>query len=169
MEASAAPPSMRTWRANTGAEALVRLKSGRFLVFSEGRSGTERPTQAVLFAGDPAMAGMEAVRLRYAPPAGFRATDAAELADGRLLILNRRFSVLDGFSAKIVLADASGLAEGAVLKGEEIAHLEPPLTVDNMEGISIGREGGRTIVWLASDDNFIAFQRSLLLKFALAE
>jgi hypothetical protein len=169
MEASAAPPSMRTWRANTGAEALVRLEDGRFLVLSEGRSGTDRPTQAVLFAGDPAVEGMAAVRLRYAPPAGFRATDAAELADGRLLILNRRFSVLDGFSAKIVLADPSGLAEGAVLKGEEIAHLEPPLTVDNMEGISIGREGGRTIVWLASDDNFIDFQRSLLLKFALAE
>jgi hypothetical protein len=169
MQASAAPPSMRPWRANIGAEALVRLKDGRFLVFSEGRSGTNRPTQAVLFAGDPAVEGMEAVRFRYAPPAGFRVTDAAELPNGRLLILNRRFSVLNGFSAKIVLADPRQLAEGAVLKGEEIAHLEPPLTVDNMEGISIGREGGRSIVWLASDDNFIDFQRSLLLKFALAE
>jgi hypothetical protein len=36
-----------------------------------------------------------------------------------------------------------------------------------MEGISVTREGGRTIVWLTSDDNYSPLQQTLLLKFAL--
>ena len=51
----------------------------------------------------------------------------------------------------------------------EIARLQPPLTIDNMEGVSVTVENGRTIVWLASDDNFFPLQRTLLLKFALME
>jgi hypothetical protein len=31
----------------------------------------------------------------------------------------------------------------------------------------VSREGGRTILWLASDDNYNKLQRTLLLKFAL--
>ena len=51
----------------------------------------------------------------------------------------------------------------------ELARLQPPLTIDNMEGVSATIENGRTIVWLVSDDNFTPLQRTLLLKFALAE
>jgi hypothetical protein len=36
-----------------------------------------------------------------------------------------------------------------------------------MEALSVTRELGRTIVWIASDDNFSPLQRTLLLKFAL--
>ena len=44
------------------------------------------------------------------------------------------------------------------------------LPVDNMEALSVTREGDRTIVWIASDDNFNPLlQRTLLMKFALAE
>jgi hypothetical protein len=169
LQSSATPEPMRKWRANTGSEALVRLRDGRFLVFSEGRSGSDRPSEAVLFAGDPAVEGTKAASFSFARPDGYRVTDAAELPDGRLLILTRRFSVLEGMSAKLLVADMSGLGEGAVLRGEEVARFEPPLTVDNMEGLSVAREQGRTIVWMASDDNFLNFQRTLLLKFALMD
>ena len=40
---------------------------------------------------------------------------------------------------------------------------------DDMEALAIERAGGRTIRWLASDDNFSALQRMLLLKFELKE
>ena len=53
--------------------------------------------------------------------------------------------------------------------GREIARLAPPLTIDNMEGVSVTVENGRNIVWLVSDDNFFPLQRTLLLKFALVE
>ena len=48
-----------------------------------------------------------------------------------------------------------------------LARLESPLAVDNMEGLAVTQEDGRDIVWIISDDNFNAFQRTLLMKFAL--
>jgi hypothetical protein len=36
-----------------------------------------------------------------------------------------------------------------------------------MEGLSVTQEGGRTIVWLTSDDNYSPLQQTVLMKFAL--
>lgn len=163
-EGSARPPAMRRWRSNRGTEAMVRLPGGRFLAFSEGGGG-ESP--AVLFHGDPARPGTRAETLRYLPPLGYRITDAALLPDGRLLLLHRRVRLTEGVSAKLTVARLPRLAAGALISGEEIAVLRTPIAVDNMEGLSVTREGGRTIVWIASDDNFNPLQRTLLLKFAL--
>jgi hypothetical protein len=164
-DSSAAPTAMEEWRANFGPEAMVRLPDGRFLIFSEGNG---RKSEALLFEGDPAVPGTRTVRLRYRPPrAGYRITDATLLPDGRLLLLNRRYRLLGGISAKLLVLKLPELAEGAVLSGEEIADFRAPVTVDNMEALSVTQEGGRTIVWIASDDNFSPLQRTLLMKFAL--
>lgn len=166
-DASARPAAMKGWAANSGSEALVRLRDGRFLVFCEGRTGEDGATEVILFDGDPALPGTRSALLRYRAPAGFRITDAAELPDGGLLLLNRRFGILAGFSAKLTRIARPHLFAGAVLEGEEIAHFAPPVTTDNYEALSVTQEGGRTIVWIASDDNFIELERTLLMKFAL--
>ncbi|MEA3064030.1 MAG: hypothetical protein QOJ27_465 [Sphingomonadales bacterium] len=162
--ASAAPPAMARWDSNRGAEAMVRLADGRFLVFDEG-DGVE--SEALLFAGDPAEAGTPVLRLRYRPPAGYRITDAALLPDGRLALLHRRVGLFEGFTAKLTLARLPAAAEGALIAGEEAATFDGPVTRDNFEALSVTRENGRTILWIASDDNYNALQRTLLLKFAL--
>lgn len=54
--------------------------------------------------------------------------------------------------------------------GERIADatFKPPLPVDNFEGVAIGENpSGRTRIWLISDDNFSANQRTLLLALDL--
>jgi hypothetical protein len=160
---------MQLWRRNSGPEAMVRLTDGRFLVFAEGRRDGGPTSPVLLFDGDPTVAGAREVELSYRRPAGFRITDAALLPDGRLLLLNRRSGWIGGFSAKLAIADADGLSAGATIEGREIAELRPPLTVDNMEALSVTREGSRTIVRIASDNNFMAIQRTLLLEFALVE
>jgi hypothetical protein len=104
--------------------------------------------------------------MRYLPPDGYRATDAALLPDGRILVLNRRWRLLEGLSAKLMLLRGR-LAPGALLRGLEIADFHRPVTLDNMEGLSVTEEGGRIIVWLTSDDNYSPLQRTLLMKFAL--
>lgn len=167
-EASAAPAPMQDWGSNSGAEAMVRLPDGRFLVFAEGGE-RQATTAAVLFEGDPAEPGTAARRFRYRPPSRHRITDAALLPDRRLLLLHRRFTMADGLSIRIAVADPAEIREGAILEGREVAAWAPPLTVDNMEALSVDRENGRTIVWIASDDNFNPLQRSLLMKFEWAE
>jgi hypothetical protein len=170
LQSAAQPTAMRPWRGNSGAEAMVRLADGRFLVFSEGSDDDADPYSPVLlFAGDPTVAETPVTVLRYRRPAGFRVTDADVLPDGRLIILNRRATLLDGFSARIVVAEMPAPSAGATIVGREIAALGSPLTVDNMEALSVAREGGRTIVRIASDDNFMPIQRTLLMEFALVE
>ena len=161
---SAAPPAMREWSDNAGPEAMVRLPDGRFLVFAEGHGGD---SEAVLFAGDPTAAGTPALRLRYRPPEGYRITDAAVLPDGRLVLLNRNVGLFEGFTARLTVAALPRLADRALIAGLEIAAFEGTVTRDNLEAVSVTREGGRTILWIASDDNYNLIQRTLLMKFAL--
>jgi hypothetical protein len=168
-DAHHAPAAMRKWPNNSGAEGIVRLKDGRFLVFSEGAMRKDGTSEVVEFSGDPAVAGTAARSLGYRAPPGYRLTDAALLPDGRLLLLNRRFSLFEGVAAKLVVAGSPRPGTDAIVAGQELADFASPVTVDNMEALSVTREAGRTIVWIASDDNFSPLQRTLLLKFALDE
>lgn len=165
--AAAAPAQMKEWGANSGGEGIVRLADGRFLIFSEGTEDRGGATEVLLFSGDPADPRTEAVKLAYLAPEGFRVTDAAALPDGGLLFLNRRFSLTGGFAVRITYLKAPKIGEGALLRGDEIARFEHPVITDNLEALSVSRERGRTILWIASDDNHTSLQRTLFLKFAL--
>lgn len=171
--AIAAPKKMADWPSNGGPEAMLRLSDGRFLVFAETAELADGSTEALLFQGDPTEKGTQIARLSYAAPEGYRVTDAAQLPDGDLLLLNRRIGVPKGFTAKLTRVPLSDVRAGAVLSGEVIASLAPPLTVDNMEGLLVerGTVQGRdaTLIWLISDDNYFGFQRTLLMQFALFE
>lgn len=167
-DGSALPPAMAKWPENGGSEAMLRI--GRdFLIFSEEQERGDGTTEVLRFEGDPALGGTVAGQLRYRAPAGYRITDAALLPDGRVLYLNRRFTLWDGVSVKLVMGNVRDLSAGSRLEGREIAHFAPPVTIDNMEALSVAEEDGRTVVWMASDDNFSGMQRTLLLKFALGE
>lgn len=170
-EASAKPPIMRDWSENGGAESMVRLRDGRFVVISEttrpdkGRRRAERVV--AIFPGDPTDPAGKVQELSYVPPAHYDPSDAVELPDGRLLVLNRRITLRDLFTAKLTLIDIRGAKAGTVLRGTEIATFAAPVQHDNFECLAITREGAATILWVASDDNQEWWEQSLLLKFRL--
>lgn len=162
-EAHAGPDAMRRWSANRGAEALVRLADGRFLAIREDVDD-DGVSDGLLFSGDPSQAGVTAMPFKVDPPPQFRVTDAAQLPDGRLLLLTRSVGMLSGWNARLLLADLPAGADRH-MPVQEIAAFESPVTRDNMEAIAVAQEAGRTIVWIASDDNLFGLQRTLLLKF----
>lgn len=168
-DGNAAPEAMEDWPSNGGAEAMVRLDDGRFLIFSEAGDGPGDSREVLLFAGDPVEPGPTPLRLGYRTPGEHRITDAALLPDGRLLILNRAFSLMEGVSVIVTIVSLDTLTAGTILTGDIVARLDPPLTIDNMEALAIDERDGRTIVWMASDDNFNPFQRTLLLQFELLD
>lgn len=168
-EATGRPAAMADWPKNGGAEAILRRADGSFVVFAESHRVEPGVTAGLIFAGDPAEPGTKSRSFAYRPPEGYRITDITALPDGRLLALHRRFSFVSGVSAKIGVIKAQAVFPGAMVTPRVIATLEPPLPVDNMEGIAVEREGGKTIVWIISDDNFLIVQRSLLLKFEFSE
>ena len=95
--------------------------------------------------------------------------DAAALPDGGALVLERRFSVFSGFGGRVVRLTAAQLSDagpGAVLEGEEVLRLSPPLPTENYEAIAAFQHGGRTFLAVLADDNENMLQRSLLLLFA---
>lgn len=163
----AEPPAMAKWPSNGGPEAMVRLFDGRFLVFSEEAPGPEKSTALLLFAGDPTEPGPAPLLAGYRAPKGYRVTDVTQLPDGRLLLLHRRASLMEGLSATIAILDPAAIRPGHAAEARELARLASPLTVDNMEAIAVSREAGRDVLWIASDDNFSPLQRTLLLEFAL--
>jgi hypothetical protein len=168
-QAAATPAPMREWPQNGGAEAMVRLRDGRFIVISEKEPAkrVSGAREALLLSGDPAAPGASIAVFAYRPPPRHSPTDAVELPDGRLLVLNRRAGFQGGFTATLVVVDTRAIRAGAVVAGEEIAQFAAPVLHDNFEALAVTREGAATIVWIASDDNFSRFQQSLLLKFRL--
>lgn len=164
----ARPNEMQDWPNNRGAESLIRMADGRFVVIAESLED-DATHQALLFSGDPVEPGTALSQFIYVPPPGYRVTDGAQLPDGRLLILNREIGLPNGFAAKLALVDPSAIGKNEIVRGKVIATLASPLLVDNMEGVAVSREGDQTIIWLVSDDNFNIWQRTLLIKFRLAE
>lgn len=163
----ATPAAMRRWPENGGAESLLRLRNGQFIVLSEALPKDGKGSVGLWFAGDPTQAGRRPTRFRYLPPKGYQASDLTQLPDGRLLVLNRRFSLSQLFTAKLTIVDPAHIRSDAAVKGVEIATLAAPLLHDNFEGIAAVREGADTILWIVSDDNSQFWERSLLLKFRL--
>jgi hypothetical protein len=161
------PAAIQNWPENGGAEAMLRLPDGRFLVFSESARYKKGGYQAFVFDGDASETGSKPVAFGYRPPDGYKLTDAVLLDDRSALMLHRRFTPLGGFSAILSIAQLADFKPGQVATSTPIATLRPPLKVDNMEALAIAPDADGVIVWIASDDNFSALQESLLLKFRL--
>jgi len=171
VEACRTWPEMKGWTETSSIESLARLSDGRFLVIAEGAHGYGEARDVLLFAGDPAAAdAMPPILMRYIPPSGYDPTDAVQIGEDKLLVLNRRATIYEGFTAILTLVDIGHMAPGVTLPGKQVARLAPPVLADNFEGLTLERgPDGRRILWIVSDDNHLFFQRTLLLKFALPE
>lgn len=157
------PPETKGWGGNDSLEAVTFLGKNLTLVTENvltegGRLGLIGPVEG------------PTLRFAWDAPRGFAPTAMDTLdpgeENGRALILHRRLSFPAGFSA--VLMEATIPAQpGATVQGKEIARLQAPLATDNMEGIAVRADGDRRFIYMISDDNFMALQRTLLLKFEL--
>lgn len=165
-----APPAMR-WGPNEGAETLLRLDDGRFIVISEAGEPDGAATYPLLiFPGDPIQdAQSEAAILTM--PDGFRPVDAAALADGRVLVLGRAWRLPFRFETVIAVIDAGAIEPGATLQARTIAKIAGGRLADNYEGIAAetAPDGGVT-VWLVSDNNeAVLLQQTMLLRLEAAD
>jgi len=159
------PKGIQGWPPNGGVEAAAVI--GRDILLVSESFSLPAGRAAVRWSPDT---GSESAFF-YAAPGAFDPTEMAalnpEAADGKMLVLHRRFSPLAGVAAMVGEADMNGAGAGASVTPSELAMLLPPLAVDNMEGMAVRTEGGRRFVYLVSDDNFNALQKTLLLKFEL--
>lgn len=161
------PPEMQRKKRGDGMEAMTVLRGGTLkgsvVAIAEhllDKSG--RHTGWIWMRGKPQ-------RFQIADIGGFSMTGAASLADGSLVVLERRFRWFEGVRMRLRLIPSADLAPGAVLDGEVLLEADMTREIDNMEAVAV-HEGarGEPILTLLSDDNFNGFlQRTLLLQFTL--
>ncbi|WP_415715111.1 esterase-like activity of phytase family protein [Roseibium sp.] len=100
----------------------------------------------------------------------FDATDAVFLANGDLVLMERRFNLRDLIGLRLRRFKGADITPGAVLDGEVLLEADFDFQIDNMEAISAHQnEAGETILTLLSDNNRSILQRTVFLRFRLEE
>lgn len=156
------------WPSNSGPEAMARLADGRTLIFSEDAHSDPRGREALLYTGDPAAPGPAPLRFFYDAEGKGLVSDAAPLPDGRVLLVHRRLGLSPIFTTILAIVDPADIAKDALVRSVAIGQVPAPLA-DNYEGAAVMRRDGHTFVWLVADNNFNAWQRSLLVEFELVD
>lgn len=164
----AVPPAFAKLPSNKSIEGLVFVPRGRplggtLIAFAERGLDADGNHTGFLIGGP--QPGSFAV-LRYRD---FDISDAALLPSGDLLLLERRFTWVEGVGVRIRRIPLAQIKPGALVDGPEIFSADMAHQVDNMEGIAVHQRGGESLLTLISDDNFSAIQRTLLLQFTLVE
>lgn len=160
-----APPGLDAAPANGGLESLTVLTDGRWFAIAEDLDGPVGGT-VMAWLGGP----RRWVSLAYRPGPGFSPTDACALPDGSALVLERSFSLLGWFAARLVhvpAADIAAARPGTILEGRQILSTRDALPIENWEGVSVFRMRGGLVAALCSDDNERSFQRGLIALFPL--
>jgi len=159
-----------------GADALADNGSLEALAVQSGAAwvGVEYPRGITgvhtVFRYDLSDPGVDATEHAIQLAPGFGLVAFAELGDGQLIAVQRFWHRDIGNRIRI-----SRISEAAILHprnrpaGELLAEITPDMTVDNIEGAAVVTVDGRQRLYLISDDNFSASQRTLLMSFDLPE
>jgi hypothetical protein len=163
------PPAVKKLPFNKGLEALVMVPKGRPLagtLIALSERGLDADGNLIAFLVGGPSPGQFSVRRTDK----FDISDATLLPSGELLVLERKFSLIDGVGIRIRSIPLATLAPGAVVDGPAIFEADLGDEIDNMEGIDAHvTPGGETVLTLISDDNFSMIERTLLLQFTLVD
>lgn len=147
---------------NGGLEAITYLPDGSLIAISEKTFDKDGHLIGARLTAE----GATPVRLKQHLP--YHLTDIDVLPNGDLITLERHYSALAGVSMMMRRIPAVALEGDEPLDGDVLVEANHTRSIDNMEGLSVRQdEDGRTLLYVISDDNFNAVQRTLLLVFAL--
>jgi len=159
------PPEIKRLPRNRGLEALGVVPAGPLkgaLVAIAERSGKEdEPTLGAILGGpQPGL-------FKVARHDGYDITDLAFLPSGDMLLLERWYQQLRGVGMRMRRIAGRDIRPGALVDGPHLIEADLGYEIDNMEGLSVHLDQGRTVLTLISDDNFSFLQRTVLLEFEL--
>ena len=163
------PAAVKKLPNNQGLEALIYVPKGQPLagtLIALSERGLDPDGNLIAFMVGGPSPGQFSVRRTQK----FDISDAALLPSGEILLLERKFSLVEGLNVRIRRIPLQSLAPGALVDGPVIFEADLGNEVDNMEGIdAFVTPEGETVLTLVSDDNFSLLQRTLLLQFTLVD
>lgn len=158
------PPTVAQQPDNGGIEAVAAFANGDLLLFSEEMQAVNGA------AGSAAWLWRNGAWRDLAWPArdNFKPTDAVALDNGDVIVLERFYLPIIGPKARLQRIPAASLDAGQ-LQPELLAEWTAPYSVDNMEALDARRmPDGSLWLYVMSDDNQNALQRTLLMLFRYA-
>jgi hypothetical protein len=161
------PEQLKGMEPNLGIEGVTILRGGPFaggmVAFAEEKLTADGNHTGALVTGGKSQP------LFMKRHEEFDITDVQSLVDGSLVVLERSFNEQTRrLGIRLRRIPAAEVKPGAVLAGETLLEAGPEFEIDNFEGLAVHKSAaGETILTLISDDNFSAFQRTLLLQFKL--
>lgn len=162
-EAVALPKLAARAPLNAGFEAIAELRSGALVMIAERFLDLNGDNRAFVVGKSP-------VAFSVRRTDDFSPTDLARLPDGDFALLERRYVRPLSLSVRVRRLAAADMRDGALVDGPVLMQATLSQAIDNFEGVSAHTgPDGRTVLTLVSDDNFFAFQRTLLMQFALPD
>jgi hypothetical protein len=143
---------------NVGMESLARSDDGRVMTILEAPTADGYAT-FLHRGGRTWVAGPN-----LATDGNFDAVDADYGPDGRLYVLERAYSILSGYQARISAYPAEGERFGA----PEVLLQTEAGAFGDFEGMDVWRDpAGRTVATLISDNNFVSLIPTVIAEFEL--
>ncbi len=147
---------------NRGVEALAFTEDGALIAIAE--SGDKKRAFGWIVNDDGSRAPFH-----WRRPTAFSPT-AASVVGGDLYVVERAYSPLAGVRARILKTPAADVVAGSEISATLLAQFNAAQGIDNFEGLSAREDAdGRTFIYLVSDDNFSATQKTLLVMFEVVE
>ena len=144
---------------NRGIEALAVLADGRLIAIREGGPASGN-SKAYLFDGS------NWISVTYATGDGLRPTGADRLPSGEILVLERSYSQLSGFTTRLRGLEPAQFFPGAVLRPREIVKFGSTASLYNLEGLAVhSGPSDQVRIMLISDDNFHMLLPTVILMF----
>jgi hypothetical protein len=146
---------------NSGLEALARDGDGILYTVPERSGKLTRPFPMYRFQNNE---WDQPFGIPRRPP--YLVVGADFGPDGKFYLLERHLAGLFGFKSRVRRFQITGDSIGA----EEVLLETPAGKHDNLEGISVWRDGAGDIrITMISDDNFKAFQKTEFVEYRIAE
>lgn len=150
---------------NGGFEAMAFGGQGQLMLLAE----KGRTSDGHLFAWtiDGQGAHKAATPFKLNLPSAFSPTALKQGPGGRMILLARAYSLLEGVRVKVMSFPEEAVQPGTVVTPTEHGHLEAPLSVDNFEALMVVPGQTSDQLLILSDDNFSSRQKTLLMLFDL--
>ena len=157
-------PDLSILQTNRGIEAMLLLPDRRLILVAEEPPSGNGNHVGWIVDGD------KSHRFAIRRVGTYSPTDMTLGPDGETVyLLERRYSVLGGPGMRIRRFPLSDIVPRAEIGGETLIDLGAGHAVDNMEAIAARAGPDGDELFVLSDDNFSARQRTLLLHFRVME
>lgn len=153
-------PGLAAQPINGGLESVLALPDGRIVAIAENSGDWADGFPGWIIQGER-VTRFSLVRHDWYEPTDLALGPAGEW----VYLIERRFTLIGGFGIRIRRFPVTALKDGARINPKLLGEITDPPLVENYEALATARDAsGHTVLYMISDDNFMALQKTLFVQ-----